>query len=74
MPFENRTTWNPIFKKSGFQIVGFQIPTILLNLSYDLLIILEKVHFGWNLTEVPGVLTKSFEDYEDYFYLGSNFK
>ena len=28
-PFENRTIWNPRFKKSGFQMVKFQIPTVL---------------------------------------------
>ena len=28
-PFENRTIWNPTFKKSGFRMVRFQIPTVL---------------------------------------------
>ena len=27
-PFETRTIWNATFKKSGFQMVGFQIPTV----------------------------------------------
>ena len=27
-PFDNQTIWNPALKKSGFQMVGFQIPTV----------------------------------------------
>ena len=30
-PFENQTIWNLTFKKSRFQMVGFQIPTVLLK-------------------------------------------
>ena len=27
-PFDNRTIWNPTYKKSRFQMVGFQIPSV----------------------------------------------
>ena len=30
-PFENLTISNPTFKKSGFQMVGLQISTVLVN-------------------------------------------
>ena len=34
-PFENWTLWNATFKKSQFQIVGFQIHTVLVFLKYS---------------------------------------
>ena len=35
-PFENLTIWNPTFKMSGFQLVGFLIPTVrtLINIVF----------------------------------------
>ena len=49
-PFGNRTNWNPIFKMSGFQMfldmVGFNIPSVLHNLSNYTVTLLDLERVG----------------------------
>ena len=44
-PFENLTILNSTFKKSGFEMVGFQIPTVCLKELK--ILILMFLDFAW---------------------------
>ena len=55
-PFENRTVQNPIFKKSGFWMVGFQIPTPYWGLYRWFCLIFRQALWGVQLRGVQGLL------------------